>query len=71
MGLSEETGLLVQPNQPARVFGTEAVVVVDAAHVTHNNLPGVPRNEFISGHGLHLHLLVDGQQLHLPTREVF
>ena len=69
VGLSEETGLLIQPNQPARVFGTEAVVVVDAAHVTHNNLPEVPRNEFISGHGLHLHLLIDGQQLHLPSRE--
>ncbi|MDQ2772443.1 MAG: cyanophycinase [Bacteroidota bacterium] len=70
VGLSEETGLLVRPGQPARVFGTEAVVVVDAAHTTHNNLPEVPRNEFISGHGLRLHLLIDGQQLDLGKREV-
>ena len=70
IGLSEETGLVIQPGQPARVFGEEAVVVVDAADVSHSNLPGLADGAVISGHGLRLHLLVAGQQLDLKTREV-
>ena len=70
IGLSEETGLVIRPGQPVRVFGEEAVVVVDATHVSHNNLPGLAEGAVISGHGLRLHLLVAGQQLDLMTREV-
>ncbi len=70
IGLSEETGLLIRPGQPAQVFGDEAVVVVDAAPTTHNNLPGLAPGAVISGHGLHLHLLVAHQQLDLATRVV-
>ena len=70
IGLSEETGLLLRPGQPAEVFGEEAVVVIDAAHTTHNNLPGLPNAAVISGHGLRLHVLVAGQHLDVATREV-
>ena len=70
IGLSEETGLVISPGQPVQVFGEEAVVVVDAAEVSHNNLPGLAEGAVISGHGLRLHLLVAGQQLDLATREV-
>ena len=70
VGLSEETGLIIRPGQPAEVFGDEAVVIIDAAHTTHNNLPGLPEGHVISGHGLQLHLLVAGQQLNLTTRMV-
>ena len=70
IGLSEETGLIIRPGQPAEVFGQESVVVIDAAQTTHNNLPGLPDGHVISGHGLRLHLLVAGQQLHLDTGEV-
>ena len=70
IGLSEETGLIIRPGQPAQVFGEESVVVIDAAHTTHNNLPGLANNEVISGHGLHVHLLVAGQCLDLVTRAV-
>ena len=70
VGLSEETGLVIRPGQPAEVFGDEAVVVIDATHTTHNNLPGLPEGRVISGHGVHLHVLVAGQQLNLTTREV-
>ena len=70
VGLSEETGLLIRPGQPALVFGDEAVIVIDAAHTTHNNLPGLPENQVVSGHGLHLHVLVANQQLDLATRAV-
>jgi cyanophycinase len=71
VGLSEETGLIVRPNQPAEVFGDEIVVVIDAAHATYNNLSGLPDGEFISGHGLQLHLLTAGQRLNFATRKVF
>ena len=70
VGLSEETGLLIRPDQPAIVFGDEAVVIIDAAHATHNNLPGLPDGQVISGHGLHLHVLVAGQQLNIVARAV-
>ncbi|WP_310396900.1 cyanophycinase [Hymenobacter sp.] len=70
VGLSEETGLVIRPGQPAEVFGDEAVVVVDAARATHNNLPGLPDGHVISGHGLQLHVLVAGQRLDVGTREV-
>ena len=70
IGLSEETGLVIRPGQPAQVFGEEAVVVVDAAGVSHNNLPGLAEGSVISGHNLRLHLLVAGQQLDLATRVV-
>ena len=70
LGLSEETGLVVRQGHLATVFGDEVVFVVDAAHLTHNNLPGLPHRAPISGHGLHLHLLVAGQPLDLDPREV-
>ena len=70
LGLSEETGLLIRHGHPAEVFGDEVVFAVDARALTHNNLPGLPRNVPISGHGLQVHLLVAGQRLDLLTREV-
>lgn len=70
IGLSEETGLLIRPGQPAQVFGEEAVVVIDAAQATHNNLPGLPTGAVISGHGLQLHVLVAGQAVDIAGREV-
>ena len=70
VGLSEETGLLIRPDQPAEVFGDEAVIVIDAAHTTHNNLPGLSDDQVISGHGLRLHVLVAKQRLDLATRIV-
>ncbi|WP_152560037.1 cyanophycinase [Hymenobacter sp. IS2118] len=69
VGLSEETGIIIRPGQPMQVFGDEVVVVVDASEVTHNNLPGLPDGQMISGHGLRLHLLVAGQQLQLRVPE--
>lgn len=70
IGLSEETGLIIRAGQLAEVIGTESVVVVDAAHTTHNNLPGLGDGDVISGHNLQLHLLVAGQQLDLAARTV-
>jgi cyanophycinase len=70
IGLSEETGLVIRAGQPTQVFGEEAVIVIDAAQATHNNLPGLPDGQVISGHGLQLHILTAGQHLDLATREV-
>ena len=70
VGLSDDTGLIIRPDRPAEVFGDEAVIVIDAAHATHNNLAGLAEAQVISGHGLRLHVLVAGQQLDLSTRQV-
>lgn len=69
LGLSEETGLLVRPGQPAEVFGDEVLFVLDAAAVTHVRLEGPGYRRPISGHGLTLHLLVAGQQLDIANRK--
>lgn len=69
IGLSEETGLIVRPGQPAEVFGDEAIVVVDGGQLTHSNLTNLPKDEMISGHGFRLHLLTAGQGLDLTTRQ--
>ncbi|MDO7873338.1 cyanophycinase [Hymenobacter sp. ASUV-10] len=69
IGLSEETGLIIRPGQPAEVFGDEAIVVVDGGQLTHIGLANLPKDEMISGHGFRLHLLTDGQGLDLTTRQ--
>lgn len=70
IGLGEETGLIIRAGQPAEVFGDEIVVVVDGSNLTHNNRPGLPEREMISGHGFQLHLLTAGQGIDLSTRRV-
>jgi cyanophycinase len=69
LGLSEETGLIIRPTQPAEVFGEEVVVVVDGGQLSHSNLDGLPVDEMVSGHGFRLHLLTGGQGLDLATRQ--
>ena len=70
LGLSEETGLLLRPGQPAEVFGAEVLFVFDAARAQHIGLVGPGPRQPISGHGLVTHLLVAGQRLDLATRQV-
>ena len=70
IGLAEETGLLIRPNQPAEVFGEEVVVVVDGRALRHNNRSGLPHKQMVSAHGLQVHLLTKGQTLDLATWEV-
>ena len=70
LGLSEETGLIIHPRQPAEVIGDEVVVVVDGAGLTHSSVPHTTPNQLVSGHGFRLHLLTTGQRLDMATREV-
>lgn len=70
LGLSEETGLLLRPGQPAEVFGDEVVFAFDAGTAQHIRLVGPGPRQPISGHGLTTHLLVAGQRLDLATRQV-
>ena len=63
LGLSEETGLLLRPGQPAEVFGTEVVVVVDAGRLTASNYPTLPAGQPVSARGLTVDLLVAGDTL--------
>ena len=70
LGLSEETGLLMRPGQPAEVFGDEVLFVFDAANAQKISLVGPGPRRPVSGHGLGLHMLVAGQRLDLATRQV-
>lgn len=65
LGLSEETGLLLRPGQPAEVFGTEVVVVVDARHLTATNYAALPKGRPVSARGLTVDLLVAGDTIAL------
>ncbi len=60
LGLSEETGLLLRPGQPAEVFGDEVVVIVDARHLTATNFGSLPPDQPVSARGLTVDLLVKG-----------
>jgi cyanophycinase len=63
LGLSEETGLLLRPDRPAEVFGTEVVVVVDARGVTSTNVAALPKGQPLGARGLSVDLLVAGDTL--------
>jgi cyanophycinase len=69
VGLSEETGLIIRPGQPAEVFGDGIVATVDARQLTYTNVEEVGPKEMVSGHGLCLNLLVAGQRLDLVSRQ--
>lgn len=69
LGLSEETGLLVRPGQPAEVFGEGVVAAVDARQLSFTDADSLPPSRPVSGHGLRLHLLTAGQHLDLASRE--
>ncbi len=70
LGLSEETGLLLRPGQPAEVFGDEVLFVFDAVNAQSISLVGPGPRRPISGHAISTHLLVAGQRLDLATRQV-
>jgi cyanophycinase len=69
IGLSEETGLIIRPQQPAEVFGDEVVIAIDGSAINYSNLPGLPKDEMVSGHGFQLHILTIGQHIDLLTRQ--
>ena len=69
LGLSEETGLLIRPGQPAEVFGEGVVAAVDARQLSFTDADSLPPSRPVSGHGLRLHLLTAGQHLDLTSRE--
>jgi cyanophycinase len=60
LGLSEETGLIFRPGQPAEVFGDEVVVVVDGRRVTTSNYASRPAGQPVGGQGFAVSLLVAG-----------
>ena len=60
LGLSEETGLIFRPGQPAEVFGDEVVMVVDGRHLTANNYQQTATGQPIGGQGFAVSLLVRG-----------
>jgi cyanophycinase len=69
IGLSEETGLLLRPGQPAEVFGTEVVVVADARHLTATNYATLAEGQPLSARGLRLDLLVQGDTLSMSNEQ--
>ncbi len=63
LGLAEETGLILRPGQPAEVFGTDVVVVVDARHGVATNQAALAPGQPLSARGLRVDLLVAGDTL--------
>ena len=65
LGLSEETGLLLRPGQPAEVFGDEVVVLVSGHRLRYNGYGQVAPGRPVGGQGFEVSLLVAGDTL--PT----
>lgn len=62
LGLSEETGVIFRPNQPAEVFGEEVVMLVDGRQLSHSNYAGLPPGRPVGGQGFRVSLLVAGDR---------
>jgi cyanophycinase len=69
IGLDEDTALIIENDDWARVIGSNAVTVVDASSVSHSEMGCVREGEPISLLGLRLHVLVEGASFNLRTRE--
>ena len=63
LGLSEETGLIFRPGQPAEVFGDEVVMMVDGRRLTANSYAQAAAGQPIGGRGFAVSLLVRGDVL--------
>ena len=67
-GIDENTALIVNGTK-LQVIGEGAVTVVDETETTYNNMDQVLKDEPVAVFGIKLHILPDGCQFNLATRQ--
>lgn len=68
IGIDEDTAIVVENESRFTVIGSGGVYVVDAGDVSYSNIAEGYRNETLSIHGVHLHVLSAGDSFDLKTR---
>jgi cyanophycinase len=66
-GIDENTALVVSDGQ-CQVFGENSVTVVDAGSISFTNLPDITKDEALTLHGVHVHVLSEGHKYDLGKR---
>ena len=69
LGLDEDTGAFVGPDDILEVRGTGALTIVDPQDVEYTSMDSAHRHDPVSVIGLRMHVLTDGATFNLQTRE--
>jgi cyanophycinase len=69
LGIDENTAGFIAPDGRMEVVGKGTVTVVDPANLRHSSMSYVRRAEAVTLIGLKLHVLAEGAQFNLETRE--
>src|SRR5579864_4152906 len=68
IGLVEDTGAIIAPDETVEVEGSGGVTIVDASEVSYSSIDGVEEGQPACVLGLKLHILVAGATFNLHTR---
>lgn len=68
IGIDEDTAIVVENESRFEVIGSGGVYIADATDVSYSNIAEGYRNETLSIHNVHLHVLSAGDQFDLKTR---
>ncbi|HEX8463299.1 MAG TPA: cyanophycinase [Abditibacterium sp.] len=68
IGIDEDTAIVVENESRFEVIGTGGVYVADAGDISYSNIAEGYRNETLSIHDVHLHILSAGDSFDLQTR---
>ncbi len=69
VGIDEDTAIIVEGKEHFRVVGSGAVYILDARNVTYSNIIEAKSEETLSIHNLRMHVLSDGDEFNLKTRQ--
>src|SRR5919112_355341 len=69
IGLDENTGAFIAPDETLEVVGSGAITVVDASDLEFSSMARVRKNDVVCLIGLKLHILDQGSTFNLHTRE--
>jgi cyanophycinase len=70
VGIDEDTAFLINGDNQCEVVGTGAVTILDASHLSHSSRSSADSGAHISLVDMRLHVLVEGGEYNLDTREV-
>ncbi len=70
IGIDEDTAFLIDGDNQCEVIGSGAVTILDASQLTHSSRSSADSGAHISLVDMRLHVLVEGGEYNLDTREV-
>ncbi|HBM16670.1 MAG TPA: cyanophycinase [Lentisphaeria bacterium] len=68
VGLSDDTGIIIDNDEVFEVFGNGLVVVVDNGHLKDTNISRIEKGDLLSVENLHVHVLGEGYKYNFVQR---